>query len=179
MAFFEDTSKYEGEPLIKPKTPYKYNVKTFQPDPKNRSTASRAHARMAFTLERSRAYLRDIYTGRSDAVVFKTVEFFKRNVLWMRGLLYSIWLGIKHMFKGLRKIKNDVMFLIGVQKRMVGTKYAKDDYFERRKVREVKKDVIKFIPFSLFLIIPFGELFIPPYLMIFPNSMPSQFMDSG
>ena len=62
---------------------------------------------------------------------------------------------------------------------MVGTKYAKDDYFERRKVREVKKDVIKFIPFSLFLIIPFGELFIPPYLMIFPNSMPSQFMDSG
>ena len=63
--------------------------------------------------------------------------------------------------------------MIGFQKRMVRTKYTKDDYFERSKVRQVKKDVIKFIPFSMFLIIPGGELFIPPYLMIFPNSMPS------
>lgn len=179
VMYHESTSKYEGEPLITPKIPYQYDVKTFKKDPKNKTLMSRVGARTAFTIDRTKAYCRDIYTGRTDAVVFKTVEFFKRNVLWVRGCLYSVWLGLKHMIKGLSKVKNDVLFLIGFQRRMVGTKYTKDDYFERRKVRQVKRDVIKFIPFSLFLIIPGGELFIPPYLMIFPNSMPSQFMDSG
>lgn len=183
VIYYESTSKYEGEPLIKPKTPYHYDVKTYQLDPKNKTSMSRLRARAAFTADRTKAYVRDIQTGRTDAVVYKTVEFFRRNVegtvLAVRGLLYSIWLGIRHMVKGLVKVKNDVKFLIGVQRRAVGATYAKDDYFERRKVRQVKQDVIKFIPFSLFLIIPGGELFIPPYLMIFPNSMPSQFMDSA
>ena len=49
---------------------------------------------------------------------------------------------------------------------------------QTRKINQVRKDFVKFVPFSLFLLIPLGELFIPPYLMIFPNSMPSQFMDS-
>lgn len=179
VIYYESTSKYEGEPLITPKTPYQYDVKTYQPDPKNKTTMSRIRARTAFTADRTKAYIRDIYTGRTDAVVFKTVEFFKRNFLAVRGLLYSVWLGIRHMVKGLTKVKNDVVFLFGVQRKTIGATYAKDDYFERRKVRQVKTDVIKFIPFSLFLIIPGGELFIPPYLMIFPNSMPSQFMDSA
>ena len=179
VIYHESTSKYEGEPLIQPRIPYQYDVKTFKRDPKNKTLMSRIGARAAFTADRTKAYCRDIYTGRTDAVVFKTVEFFKRHVLWARGCLYSVWLGLKHMKKGLSRVKNDVFFLIGFQRRKVRTKYTKDDYFERRKVRQVKEDVIKFVPFSLFLIIPGGELFIPPYLMIFPNSMPSQFMDSG
>lgn len=114
VMYFEDTSKYEGGPLIKPKTPYQYNVKTYQFDPKNKTLVSRVRARTAFTIDRAKAYARDIWTGRTDAVVFKTVEFMKRNVLWVRGLLYSVWLGVKHMFKGLGKVKRDVGFLIGV-----------------------------------------------------------------
>jgi len=35
---------------------------------------------------------------------------------------------------------------------------------------------MKFIPFSIFIIIPGLELLLPPYLMIFPNAKPSQFM---
>lgn len=34
-------------------------------------------------------------------------------------------------------------------------------------------DVIKFIPFSFFIIIPGAEILLPPYLMVFPNSIPS------
>lgn len=40
----------------------------------------------------------------------------------------------------------------------------------------MKKDFIKFVPFSLFLLIPGGELFLPAWVMIFPNSIPSQFV---
>jgi LETM1 and EF-hand domain-containing protein 1 len=40
----------------------------------------------------------------------------------------------------------------------------------------VKIDVIKFIPFSFFIIVPGAEILLPPFLVIFPNSIPSQFM---
>jgi LETM1 and EF-hand domain-containing protein 1 len=36
--------------------------------------------------------------------------------------------------------------------------------------------MIKFIPFSLFIIIPGAELLLPAWLVVFPNSIPSQFM---
>jgi len=32
------------------------------------------------------------------------------------------------------------------------------------------------VPFSLFLLIPGGELFLPAWVLIFPNSVPSQFV---
>lgn len=114
VIYYESTSKYEGGPLIKPKLPYRYNVKTYQADPKLKGSVAKLRARAVFTADRTKAYVRDIYTGRTDAVVFKTVEFLKRNVLAVRALLYSIWLGIKHMVKGLKKVKNDVVFLLGV-----------------------------------------------------------------
>ena len=40
----------------------------------------------------------------------------------------------------------------------------------------MKIDVIKFIPFSFFILIPGAEILLPPFLMVFPNSVPSQFM---
>jgi len=36
--------------------------------------------------------------------------------------------------------------------------------------------VIKFVPFSLFILIPGLELLLPPFLVVFPNSVPSQFL---
>lgn len=41
---------------------------------------------------------------------------------------------------------------------------------------QVKQDFIKFIPFSFFLLLPGGELFLPAWVLIFPNSIPSQFV---
>lgn len=43
-------------------------------------------------------------------------------------------------------------------------------------MRQVRSDFIKFVPFSLFLLIPGGELFLPAWVLIFPNSIPSQFI---
>jgi LETM1 and EF-hand domain-containing protein 1 len=38
----------------------------------------------------------------------------------------------------------------------------------------VREDFLKFIPFSFFLIVPGMELLLPAWLMVFPNSKPSQ-----
>ena len=43
----------------------------------------------------------------------------------------------------------------------------------------MRTDVIKFIPFSLFLLIPGGELFLPAWVVVFPNSVPSQFVSDA
>jgi len=32
------------------------------------------------------------------------------------------------------------------------------------------------VPFSFFILIPGAEILLPPFLMVFPNSVPSQFM---
>ena len=54
--------------------------------------------------------------------------------------------------------------------------YARYNYGQQQKMAQVKKDFIKFVPFSLFLLIPGAELFLPAWVMIFPNSVPSQFV---
>ena len=38
---------------------------------------------------------------------------------------------------------------------------------------------MRFVPFSLFLLIPGGELFLPAWVLIFPNSVPSQFVSEA
>ena len=43
----------------------------------------------------------------------------------------------------------------------------------------MKSEMIKFIPFSLFLLIPGGELFLPAWVLVFPNSVPSQFVSDA
>jgi len=40
-------------------------------------------------------------------------------------------------------------------------------------------DLIKFIPFSFFVVVPFAEFLFPAWLVIFPNSIPSQFLDKN
>lgn len=41
--------------------------------------------------------------------------------------------------------------------------------------KQIQRDLLKFLPFSLFVLIPVGEVFLPVYLYLFPNATPSQF----
>ena len=43
----------------------------------------------------------------------------------------------------------------------------------------MKGDFFRFVPFSIFLIIPGGEIFLPAWILIFPNSIPSQFVSEA
>jgi len=39
-----------------------------------------------------------------------------------------------------------------------------------------KKNLLKFVPFSLFIVIPFAEFALPFYLYFFPNAFPTTFI---
>ena len=70
-------------------------------------------------------------------------------------------------------LKEDAKFLIKSKKSRIDYKYDKPSYKEDIKLRQVKSDFIKFIPFSLFIIIPGAELLLPAWVVVFPNSIPS------
>lgn len=56
-----------------------------------------------------------------------------------------------------------------------------EDYtaWELREMRRIKKDAIRLLPFSFFLVIPLLEALLPPYLLLFPNAFPSQYVPSS
>ena len=48
---------------------------------------------------------------------------------------------------------------------------------ERKLVQKTKGDILKMIPFSVIIIVPFAELALPALLFLFPNMIPSTFLD--
>ena len=110
---------------------------------------------------------------RTDAIAYKTAEFVKRNSNKTWNLLAHIWLELKHVAHGFRDLKNDVKYAIGFNYKRAGHKYSKDKPLDKAKLIQVKTDVIKFVPFSFFILIPGAEILLPPFLVVFPNSVPS------
>ena len=49
---------------------------------------------------------------------------------------------------------------------------------ERKQLLRTVSDLFRLVPFSMFILIPVGEFFLPLALRIFPNMMPSTFQDS-
>ena len=49
---------------------------------------------------------------------------------------------------------------------------------ERKQLLRTVSDLFRIIPFSMFIIIPLGELALPFALKVFPNLLPSTFQDS-
>jgi LETM1 and EF-hand domain-containing protein 1 len=45
-------------------------------------------------------------------------------------------------------------------------------------LKRTTQDLLRLIPFSFFLIVPFMELLLPVALKLFPNMLPSTFADS-
>ena len=113
---------------------------------------------------------------RTDPFVFKTAEFTKRNFNTVKHTLLHILYEIRKIKTGFKKLGSDVMFKVGFWKNMSTNKYTKVDVIGRQKARQVQTDVIKFVPFSIFIIIPGLELLLPAFLFVFPNSIPSQFL---
>ena len=130
----------------------------------------------------SSEYLKDLVFYRKDRLAFKTAAFIKRNFLrgcdaasFIENKTYKVWVAIKHalvhMVRGLKALGRDGIW--AAKASTAHTKYNVADYQETKKLREVRRDYLKFIPFSLFLIIPGAELLLPAWIMVFPNSIPS------
>jgi LETM1 and EF-hand domain-containing protein 1 len=84
-----------------------------------------------------------------------------------------IWEELVKVKDGFKLLKDDFKFFVRFQKRKIDYKYDKPSYKSDIKLKQVKSDFIKFIPFSLFIIIPGAELLLPAWLVVFPNSIPS------
>jgi len=119
--------------------------------------------------------------------MFKTAGFTKRQyrrvlscIDWFGGKTWIAWQAVKHgvahMMHGLKALFKDGKWVVKHQVNSQKSVYNDPNYIQAQKITQVRRDFIKFVPFSLFLLIPGGELFLPAWVMIFPNSIPSQFV---
>lgn len=78
----------------------------------------------------------------------------------------------EHMKKSLRDVRTDTKIMFRLRMRGRLSTLSLGDYLT---YKQIQKDLLKFLPFSLFILIPIGEIFLPFYLYFFPNATPSQF----
>ena len=81
--------------------------------------------------------------------------------------------GVAHMIHGLKTLGGDVKWAVSTEHNKRSRRFRMTSYKQKKRLKQIKTDVIKFIPFSLFLLIPGGELFLPAWVLVFPNSVPS------
>lgn len=118
-------------------------------------------------------YAKDLINNRQEQFSFKTAYFVKRNWHKFSHTSHHIWEELVKVGKGFKMLNEDLKFFLRLQKYKIEYKYDEPTFKQDIKLRQVKSDFIKFIPFSLFIIIPGAELLLPAWLMVFPNSIPS------
>lgn len=73
--------------------------------------------------------------------------------------------------KSFKDIYIDTKYILKLRKEKHFIKnYTLTEYI---KYWQIVYDLFKFIPYSLFMIVPFLELLLPVYMILFPNSLPS------
>jgi LETM1 and EF-hand domain-containing protein 1 len=81
---------------------------------------------------------------------------------------------VHHFKKSMTAVGVDTYYLFKLLKK----KQMRDEAYsvlELRERRRISKDLMKFVPYSVFMTIPLLEAFLPLYMVLFPNSMPTQF----
>ena len=89
----------------------------------------RMGAKIMFNINSLKEYIVDILLMRKDPLSFKTAEFCKRNFNRVRSTLSHILYELRKVKNGFGKLKNDVLFVLGLKTKTIGTKYTKRNYF--------------------------------------------------
>lgn len=164
---------------------YQVNYREIEEDvPLKERTLLRAR----YTLEDTRNFAVDILCWNEEAILYKTADFLRRKIRRLKARIYiceqgivalnrAIKDGIHHTIHGLKDFGRDSSWL--VKRKVFTKKYTVTSYKNDSKTRVVKTDVLKMIPFSAFIFIPGGEILLPAYLKLFPNSLPSQFVSDA
>jgi LETM1 and EF-hand domain-containing protein 1 len=76
---------------------------------------------------------------------------------------------LKHTWNGCKQSCRDMKWLYS------GKNHESETYAKRLKVQRLRSDAIKLVPFSVFVVVPFAELAIPPYLLLYQDAIPTQF----
>ncbi|KAF1322177.1 Letm1 and ef-hand domain-containing protein, partial [Globisporangium splendens] len=83
---------------------------------------------------------------------------------------------LKHYWLGTKLLYADVSTSTRILRRLVrGNALSRR---ERKQLQRTVADLLRLVPFSFFLIVPFMELLLPVALKIFPNMLPSTYKDS-
>ncbi|KAG0042023.1 hypothetical protein BGZ83_000994 [Gryganskiella cystojenkinii] len=91
----------------------------------------------------------------------------------------SIWERVKaelvHYWHGTKLLGKEIKISTKLAGRLLhGNKLTRR---EQRQLRRTTGDLMRLVPFSVFLIVPFMELLLPVALKLFPNMLPSTFED--
>ncbi|KAE9406334.1 LETM1-domain-containing protein [Gymnopus androsaceus JB14] len=94
-------------------------------------------------------------------------------------LLSRVWKKVKHeaahYWHGSKLLVSEVRISARLQWKILhGEQLTRR---ERRQVREPLQDLLRLVPFAVFIIVPFMELLLPVALKLFPNMLPSTFED--
>jgi len=82
-----------------------------------------------FNINSLKEYIIDILYMRKDPLSFKTAEFVKRNFNRIRSTLSHILYELRKVKNGFGKLKNDILYVLGLKTKTIGTKYSKRNYF--------------------------------------------------
>ena len=88
----------------------------------------------------------------------------------------SLRSGLHHYYTGSKLLAADVRTAYRLARKT--TRGGSLTRRERRQLQRTTTDLIRLVPFSLFVVVPFMELLLPVALKLFPNLLPSTFQDS-
>lgn len=109
-----------------------------------------------------------------ESVPEKDHAFVEKKLNWKQQLKV-IW---EHMKHSLIDVWKDSKILYGLFKKN-GIQEINYSMMELKERRRITMDLYKFTPYTFFLVVPGAELLLPPYVMLFPNSTPSEFLTSA
>ncbi|CAH8529187.1 unnamed protein product [Schistosoma rodhaini] len=92
-------------------------------------------------------------------------------------LLIRLKNGIVHYYHGLRLLGLEIRIASGICFRVLGGHTLTRR--ERKQLVRTFSDILRLLPFSVFVIVPFMELLIPVYIKLFPFMLPSTFKDKS
>ncbi|KAH9461712.1 hypothetical protein Pst134EA_017997 [Puccinia striiformis f. sp. tritici] len=95
--------------------------------------------------------------------------------------LQKIWKSVReeasHYWHGTKLLGKEIRLSAKYQLKLLNGK--KLTRRERRQLKRTTTDLLRLIPFSVFLIVPFMELLLPVALKLFPNMLPSTFQNES
>uniref|UniRef100_K3WUC8 Mitochondrial proton/calcium exchanger protein n=1 Tax=Globisporangium ultimum (strain ATCC 200006 / CBS 805.95 / DAOM BR144) TaxID=431595 RepID=K3WUC8_GLOUD len=110
---------------------------------------------------------------RGIALIYKDPAAVKA---WWAKMKDKVKAELKHYWLGTKLLYADVSTSTRILRRLVrGNALSRR---ERKQLQRTVADLLRLVPFSFFLIVPFMELLLPVALKIFPNMLPSTYKDS-
>jgi len=109
-----------------------------------------------------------ITTANESGVEKKKEE--KKATIWQK-----VKHGVQHFWDGTKLLGAEIKISSNLALKMAaGYELSRR---ERRQLERTVRDLGRLVPFSVFIIVPAGELFLPIALKVFPNLLPSTYED--